>query len=200
MRSNNGYDCGQFNQTRSGGKYVSARIVIFAVLGCNIAWGVVDGIVYIFSNLLERGRLSKFVSYVKSNSPEKVVTILENEIENTIFKSLNHEEKKQISTDFLKSISKVTPQKTHITKDDMFGSLAIFVLVFTSGFIAVVPFFFLPNNVYLALKLSNIISIILLFNVGYQWAKYPDRNKIKTGVAMVLIGFFIAAVTTLLGG
>jgi len=64
----------------------------------------------------------------------------------------------------------------------------------------VVPFFFLPNNVHLALKLSNVASIIVLFSVGYQWAKYTDRNKIRTGAGMVLIGFVISAVTTLLGG
>ena len=184
----------------AGEGILSARIVIFAVLGCNLAWGGVDGIMYVFSGLLERGRLSKFVSYVKSNSPEKVAPILESEIENTIFKSLDDEEKKRISTGLLRSISKVQPEKAHITKDDLLGAFASFLLVFTSGFIVVVPFFFLPNNVYLSLRISNIASIIVLFSVGYEWAKYTDRNRIRTGAGMVLIGFVISAVTILLGG
>lgn len=184
----------------AGEGILSARIVISAVLGCNLAWGVVDGIMYIFTDLLERGRLSKFVSYVKSSSPEKVVPIVENEIECTIFKSLDYEEKKRISVGLLRSISKVQPQKARITRDNVLGALASFLLVFGSGFIAVVPFFFMPNNVYLALKLSNVTSIIVLFGVGYQWAKYTDRNKIRTGAGMVMIGFAISAVTTLLGG
>jgi len=184
----------------SGEGVLSARIIIFAVLGCNIAWGVVDGIMYVFNNLLERGRLSKFVSYVKSYNPEKTIPIVENEIESSIFSSLDHEEKKRLSAELLKSISKVQPKKAHITRDDVFGAFASFLLVFASGFIVVVPFFFLPNNVYLALKLSNLASIIILFTVGYQWAKYTDRNKIRTGAGMVLIGFVIAAVTILLGG
>jgi len=184
----------------SGEGVLSARIIIFAVLGCNIAWGVVDGIMYVFNNLLERGRLSKFVSYVKSYNPEKTIPIVENEIESSIFSSLDHEEKKRLSAELLKSISKVQPKKAHITRDDVFGAFASFLLVFASGFIVVVPFFFLPNNVYLALKLSNLASIIILFTVGYQWAKYTDRNKIRTGAGMVLIGFVVAAVTILLGG
>jgi hypothetical protein len=44
----------------AGEGMLSARIIIFAVLGCNIACGVVDGIMYVFSNLLERRRRSKF--------------------------------------------------------------------------------------------------------------------------------------------
>lgn len=184
----------------SGEGMLSARIIIFAVLGCNIAWGVVDGIMYIFSNLLERGRLSEFISYAKSHNSEKVITMVENEIDNTIFKSLNSEEKKKISDEFLRSVAKIQSEKAHITRDDMLGACASFLLVFASGFIIVVPFFFLPNNVYLALKLSSVVAIIGLFSVGYQWARFTDRNKIRTGAGMVLIGFLIAAITTVLGG
>jgi VIT1/CCC1 family predicted Fe2+/Mn2+ transporter len=74
------------------------------------------------------------------------------------------------------------------------------LLVFASGFIIVVPFFLLPNNVYLALKLTSIVAIIGLFSVGYHWAKFTDRNKIRTCAEMVLIGFLIATITTMFGG
>jgi len=52
----------------------------------------------------------------------------------------------------------------------------------------------------LALKLSNVASIIVWFSVGYQWTKYADRNRIRTGAGIVLTGFVISAVATLLGG
>lgn len=111
----------------------------------------------------------------------------------------NHEEKERISVGLMEEISRVQPQKAHVTRDDVPGTLASFLPIFTSGFIAVIPFFFLPNNVYLALKISSVASIVPLFNVGYQWAEYTDRNRTRTGAGMVLIGFAISAVTTLLG-
>ncbi|HEX7374650.1 MAG TPA: hypothetical protein VF277_06720, partial [Steroidobacteraceae bacterium] len=34
-----------------------ARAMLVAILGCNLAWGVIDGIFYVLGQLFERGRL-----------------------------------------------------------------------------------------------------------------------------------------------
>jgi hypothetical protein len=36
----------------------STKAIISAGIGACIAWGIVDGIIYVYSNLLERGRIA----------------------------------------------------------------------------------------------------------------------------------------------
>ena len=34
----------------------AVRTMLFASIGCNLAWGIVDGVMYLFARLAERGR------------------------------------------------------------------------------------------------------------------------------------------------
>ena len=83
----------------------SAWIVIYAALGCNIAWGIVDGTTYIFTDLLERSRFARFVSAMESVTDEKAIALVEEELEITILDGLDAEEKRRVSTELLKAMS-----------------------------------------------------------------------------------------------
>src|SRR5690242_8024436 len=37
------------------------RTMVFAALGCNLAWGIVDGVMYLLNTLAERGRGLQFL-------------------------------------------------------------------------------------------------------------------------------------------
>src|SRR4051795_10725136 len=40
--------------------------LLVAVLGCTIAWGIVDGVTYILGNLMNRGARSRLILKIKS--------------------------------------------------------------------------------------------------------------------------------------
>src|SRR3990172_13154673 len=46
------------------------QTMIIAALGCNAAWGIVDGVMYVLTNLFERNRYSRLVLSIKSASDE----------------------------------------------------------------------------------------------------------------------------------
>lgn len=46
-----------------------------------------------------------------------------------------------------------------------------------------------------AILVPNIISIALLLAVGYAWAGFADRSRLRFGTAIVAVGFVLSALT-----
>ena len=57
------------------------------------------------------------------------------------------------------------------TGEDWFGAIAVFLLVFLSTFPVVIPFL-LFRAVYVAIRVSNLVAIILMFVAGYWLARH----------------------------
>ena len=88
---------------------------------------------------------------------------------------------------------------TAITKEDVYGGIACFCLVFISCLPASLPFFFFSSP-HLALRISNFLLIALLFLVGQKWAQYAGTNRLAAGAAMVAIGLLLVGIAIPLGG
>jgi len=63
----------------------------------------------------------------------------------------------------------------------------------------VLPFVFMgrPGR---ALRVSNLIAIVMLFLTGWAYGKYSGGHPWRVGVIMVLIGLCMVGLTILLGG
>ena len=79
------------------------------------------------------------------------------------------------------------------------GAAGVFLLVFLSTFPVVIPFIFM-KDVKLALRVSNAIAIALLFLTGYSFGRHIGRHAVGTGIAMVVLGGALVALTIALGG
>ena len=65
------------------------------------------------------------------------------------------------------------------------GAVAVFLLVFCSTFPVVIPFL-LFSTAQVALRVSNLIAIVMLFCLGYwlgQHGGYPPRHRLQHGIA-----------------
>ena len=74
-----------------------------------------------------------------------------------------------------------------LTGENWRGALGVFLLVFLSTFPVVLPFIFM-HDAHLALRLSNGIAIAMLFGCGHMLAGYAGLRRVRTGLAMVVIG------------
>ena len=52
----------------------------------------------------------------------------------------------------------------------------------------------------LAVRLSNVVSFIMLFIAGYQWGKYTGANPWKIGLLLFGAGALMVAIAVLFGG
>src|SRR4030095_13128058 len=59
-----------------------ARQLLIAVIGCNIAWGLIDGVLYLVGQLFDRGRLKRIGQTVRSAADQRsAVTIVAGELD-----------------------------------------------------------------------------------------------------------------------
>jgi VIT1/CCC1 family predicted Fe2+/Mn2+ transporter len=91
------------------------------------------------------------------------------------------------------------PAKASLTRADWVGALAVFLLVFLSTFPVVIPFLVF-SRVHLALRLSNLVAIVMLFCLGYWLGQHSGHRPLATGSVMVLLGLVLVVIAIALGG
>lgn len=176
------------------------RIMLIAALGCNIAWGLVDGALCVVAKVMDRGRYSRLIEFSKSAAdPGKVEAAVEKELDPVIIGLLDEDKKKEIYEKVVDGIISSKPKEVGILKSDFLSGLAYLLLMIVSGFPVTLPFFFV-KNLAIAVRVSNVAAMLMLFGAGYEWGRQTGRNKLVTGLVMVLLGLIIVAVTVALGG
>jgi hypothetical protein len=176
------------------------RQLLHSALGCNIAWGIIDGIMYVMNCLVERGEKARLIHAVHAApDPEAALNIVRKEVDHEIISVAGPEEREALNQAVLKYVTHARAMKTRVTKEDLHGALACFWLVFLSCLPATLPFLVFSNPTH-ALRASNILLIGMLFFIGQKWAKYANTNRLLAGLSMVVVGLALVGVAVLLGG
>jgi hypothetical protein len=177
------------------------KLMMLVPLGCNAAWGIIDGIMYVLVNLRERGNKSKLLSLIKSaKNQTDAMALVRKEFGFAFFDLLNQDTQKNIYEEILKGVTNATIVKPKgISKNDLRLVLKTFLIVLSSGVPIVIPFFFL-NDVWLAIRISHIIGLVMLFCIGYWWAKFASRHRIRSAIGLTILGVVIVGMTELLHG
>lgn len=174
------------------------RDLLWAALGCNLAWGFVDAIMYLMNVLLERGHgLSVLNRIVKSNDIESSREILREEIQPVISGLMTDQELDQLS-DRLKNLP-IPSKRNLLTVHDILAGIQIFLLVFLCTLPVALPFAFL-DDVAIAMRTSNGVALFLLFVGGFILSGYAGFRRVITASIYVVIGVLLVALTMALGG
>ena len=174
------------------------RTMLVGAVGCNLAWGIVDAIMYVMNSLAERGRgLLTFRSLRNAASPEAGRRIVADALPPTIATVLDGSELDSMARRI--AALPEPPGYASLSRKDLLQALAVFLLVFLSTFPVVIPFLLMHDAVR-ALRVSNAIAIGLLFYGGFQYARYAGFRPWRTGFVMVAIGLALVALTIALGG
>jgi hypothetical protein len=174
------------------------REMLVGAIGCNLAWGIVDAIMYLLNTLGQRGRALVLLRGVRRAARAKDAEDLFAEaLPSSVVSILRPEELESIRERL--AARPEPPARPGFERDDFRGALGVFLLVFLSTFPVVLPFVFLKDAM-TALRVSNVIAIVLLFLSGYAVAKYSGYRPWRTGLVMVAIGVVLVAITIALGG
>jgi hypothetical protein len=174
------------------------RTMLIGALGCNLAWGIIDGILYLMGCLAERGRsLMTFQAVRGATDPQQARRLITEALPSVIASVLKPEELEAMH----QRLGQLPepPGRTTFSKDDWLGGAAVFLLVFLSTFPVVIPFIVMRSAVP-ALRVSNAIAIAMLFITGYTYGRSIGRHPWLLGIAMVLLGALLSALTMALGG
>jgi hypothetical protein len=174
------------------------RSMLVAAIGCNIAWGFVDGVMYVLRNIVARGRNARMVRAVRGAArPEQAHGLIGDELGglSPAMAAADLERVRQwIVGQPVQAIKGVG-----VTKLDLRGALGVFLLVFASTFPVVLPFVFVADPG-VAKRLSAAVAIAMLFLCGYAWGRYAGLRPWRAGLVMVLLGLAVEAIVIALGG
>jgi len=176
------------------------RQLLRAALGCNIAWGIIDGIMYIMNCMTARAEKAQLIEAIqRAPDSHAALEIVRDEIEPRFETLTGPQHREALCRSIVEYLAHSEAPHTNVTKDDLYGAFACFWLVFLSCLPAAAPFLIFSEPTR-ALRVSNALLIAMLFFVGHAWAQYAHTNRLVAGLAMVGVGLALVGVAILLGG
>ena len=173
---------------------IQVREMLIGALGCNLAWGLIDAIMYIMSKVSERGHSIKILKRVhRAPSAEHANEIIVNELPPVVASVLPPSALEALRLK-LHELPE-PPARPRLQKEDWRGAIAVFL----STFPVVLPFLVIPR-IRLAARVSDVIAIAMLFFAGHAYGKYAGHHAWGWGLSMVVLGGLMVGLTIGLGG
>ena len=172
--------------------------MLVTALGCNLAWGLVDAVMYLVRTITDRGRSLSLIRSVRAAADAETGR-------NLIEQSLSPIVPGLVSTAEIEAVRArivalpAPPEKPRLTRDDLLAALAIFLIVVAATFPVVLPFVFI-GDVATAKTVSRGIALAMLFFGGMALGRYAGYGGWKAGFVMVALGTALVAAIMALGG
>ena len=174
------------------------RAMLIGALGCNLAWGIIDAILYLMGCLGERGRnLAVFHAVREAGDSPRAQRLIADSLPPVVACILQPAELEAIRVRL--TAVPAPPPRAHLLKDDWLGAAGVFLLVFLTTLPVAVPFM-LIDNAAAALRVSNLVAVVLLFLSGYAFGRISGYYPWLVGCAMVVLGAVLVGLTIVLGG
>jgi hypothetical protein len=174
------------------------RSMFTAALGCNLAWGLVDAVMYLVRTVADRGRSLTLVRSVRAApDAETGRKLIEGALSRAMAGLVSSAEIEAMRGRIVTLTS--VPERPTLNRDDLLASLAIFLIVVASTFPVVLPFA-LFGDVGLAKTASRAIALAMLFFGGLALGRYAGYGSWKVGFMMVGLGTALVIAINALGG
>ena len=173
------------------------RTVTLAAFGCNLAWGLVDAVMYLVQTLSERNRNYVLAKRIRSADVQTAHRL--------IVRALPKSVSALAGPDEIEDLRRRLERKhvaTHATlkPGDYLAALCLFLMVVIATFPVVVPFT-LTSDAMLAMRLSRLIALIMLFLAGFALGRYAGHARpFLSGVTMAVLGAALIVAVKALGG
>jgi VIT1/CCC1 family predicted Fe2+/Mn2+ transporter len=174
------------------------RTMLLGALGCNLAWGVIDGLLYLLGRIVERGTEIVTLRAMRvAASPSQGHQLLASTLPPAVVSVLVPEQLERLRQRLAELPE--PPRRPSLERRDFMGALAVCLVVFLSTLPVVLPFLFMSDALR-ALRISNAIAIAMLFGCGYSVGRMTNYHPLGTGLVAVVVGAALAAMTMALGG
>jgi hypothetical protein len=180
------------------GKREEVGVLLFAALSCNVAWGLVDGVMYLMGCLADRGAAWRAGrAFCEAKGVAEAHAAIRAVLPGAIAAAAGPEEVEAIRASLQRKW--VDPPPPGLSARDWRGALGVFLLVVLTTFPVAIPFLVF-HDAERALRVSNAVAIVLLFVVGRAFGHAAGIRPRVSGLAMVAVGVVLTGVTIALGG
>jgi hypothetical protein len=174
------------------------RDLLIAAIGCNIAWGLVDGVMYLVRTITDRGRALTMVRAVRA-APDAASgrTLIKGALSTGVAGFVTDTEIEAMRGRI--AALAAVPERPRLEKDDLLAALGVLLIVIFSTFPVVVPFLMFDDIAW-AKGFSRAVALAMLFFGGLALGRHAGYGSWKVGLMMVGVGTVVVAAVMALGG
>lgn len=180
-------------------RHDEVRSLLAAALGCNLAWGLVDAVMYLVRTITDRGRWITLLRSVRAAAADAATG------HRLIGDSLARHSAHLVSEKEIEAIRRriiglpSVPSHPQLQWGDVLAALAIFAIVVASTFPVALPFM-LIDDVGTAQHVSRAVALAMLFVGGLALGRHAGYGSLKAGFAMAGLGTALVVAIIALGG
>lgn len=185
---------------RLGHEEADNQALFIGIFGCNLAWAIVDGVMYVLGELFERGRKARlFRDLAKSPTDEDAIRKIADEIDGPLWELTTAQERAQVHRWVLAVLRREPPAIPRLRLDDVLGGVAVALIIVVATFPIVIPYLLVPDAE-LAVRISHAVGLVQLFLLGVWWGRIVGVHALRIATGLTLIGIALVLVTIALGG
>jgi hypothetical protein len=176
--------------------------IVVAAVGCNIAWGIIDAVLFVLGTLYQRSQRMRLVRAVQGVASEAEALALirrDFDLDDAAIAISPPEQARFYQSVLAVAAQARAPRRTPLRRGDLAAALVVFLLVSATALPGVIPFLVIADPD-VALRVSNLFLLVLLFAVGYVWARRTDASPWRIGLTVTLLGVLMVGVAIALGG
>lgn len=181
----------------SGGR-VEVHQMLIGALGCNIAWGVIDAVLYWLACFHAHGQNIMALRVARdATNPDEAHRVIADVLP-TVIASVTTSSDLEAMRRRLQQLPE-PPRHPRLTRNEWIAGFGVFLLVVGATLPVVLPFLFVHDPMR-ALRISNGIAIVLLFCTGYVFGYHTGYRPLRSGLIVIGIGCVMVRMTIALGG
>jgi len=174
------------------------RTLLLAALGCNLAWGITDAVMYLVGVATEARREHALLRQLHAAAdPATGRRIVAEGLLPVLASSLDEDVLERLRLGLLEA-----PPPDGVPRlrfENYRAALGVFLLVVLATFPVVLPYLFV-DDVVRALRLSQATALAMLFIAGAALARYSGASPWRLGLLMAAVGALLLVVLVALGG
>jgi VIT1/CCC1 family predicted Fe2+/Mn2+ transporter len=172
------------------------RTILITAIGCNLAWGLTDAVMYLIGAATEKRRKATLLRRIRETSDVGAAhRLVAEELPDRLAGSAQEDTLEAIR----KSLVATPDSAVTLGPRDFYAALGVFALVVLATFPVVVPFVFM-RNVAAAMRVSDGLAVATLYAYGHLLGRYTGGSAWRYGLAIAAIGIVLVVVIMALGG
>lgn len=179
-----------------------AQEIILGAAGCAVAWGIIDGSIFMLNSLFQKGWRMRLMQQLKEVRQDEAVGILRKEFDERYADVISEPTRELVYKDITESIKSIPVERPTITKDDVMGAVGLVTIEAICSLFAIIPLIVFGDQWY-ALRASNVSLLVVLTIVGYYWAGWAGwkgSGRTLITAAICGVGILMVVVAILMGG
>jgi hypothetical protein len=185
---------GSLNAATAGREEIGTMLL--TAIGCNIAWGLTDAVMYVVGTVTEIHRRGLLLQRLRQTTDVPAAhRMIADELPDRLAGGIQEGTLEAIR----KALLAVPEATVGLTARDFQAAVGVFALVVLATFPVVVPFVFLRDSA-IAMRVSNAFAVATLYAYGHVLGKYSGGRPWRYGLTIAATGMVLVVIIIALGG